>query len=497
MNLRPYQESAIRKLRRKIESGLKRVVLVAATGSGKTRTAAEVIRLATSKGFRVAFICNRIELVKQAVEAFEKLGIKCGIMQGENSWDCNAQVVVCSIQTMARRKYNGFDLALIDECHTTPQSKAYRKFFESHSNIPIVGLTATPWAKGMAAKHKWLHDEPIWQDLVVAASIPDLIAQGFLVDVEVYAPTDPDLSGVSVQNGDYEKRALAMAMNKAKLVGDIVKHYIRLGEGKPAVCFCVNVKHSMHVVEEFNKAGIRAVHVDGYMKDEDRRPLIEAFKRGEYQVLSNCHLLAEGFDAPSTEVCILARPTKSLIRFIQCVGRALRPFPGKTRALILDHSGVVQRLGWPTDELPYDLDSDDKKKESKEAEKPLPIVCPSCYAVRPRSVKKCNVCGFEPVATAKPQLVEAGELEKMERKKAKEFSMEDKQAIYSALLAHVRSKGQKEGAAYHKFKDIVGVYPCNSLEKKEGPMIESVEKWLIHERIKWANSKQNFLRKAA
>ncbi len=497
MNLRPYQESAIRKLRRKIESGLKRVVLVAATGSGKTRTAAEIIRLATAKGFRVAFICNRIELVQQAVAAFEKLGIKCGVMQGINSWNCNAQVVVCSIQTMARRKYDGFDLALIDECHTTPASKAYQKFFESHSGIPIVGLTATPWAKGMASKRKWLHGEPLWQDIVVAASIPDLINQGFLVDVEVYAPHDPDLTGVSIQNGDYEKRALGMAMNKAKLVGDIVKHYLRLGEGKPAVCFCVNVKHSMHVVEEFNRAGIRAVHVDGYMKDEVRRPLIEAFKRGEYQVLSNCHLLAEGFDAPATEVCILARPTKSLIRFIQMVGRALRPSPDKTKALILDHAGVVQRLGWPTDELPYDLDDDDKKKESKESEKPLPIVCPSCYAVRPRSVKKCNVCGFEPVATAKPQLVEAGELKKMERKKAKEWTMEAKQEAYSALIGYCRAKGQKDGAAYYKFKDLVGVHPCNSLKKEPGPMTPEVEKHLIHERIKWANSSQNFLREAA
>lgn len=497
MNLRPYQETAIRKLRRKIESGLKRVVLVAATGSGKTRVAAELIRLASEKGKRVAFICNRIELCSQAKAAFEKLGIKCGLMQGENSWDCHLQVVVCSIQTMARRKYSEFDFAIIDECHTTPQSKAYQKFFESHSNICIVGLTATPWAVGMSAKHKWLHDEPIWQDLVVAASIPDLIKDGFLVDVEIYAPNDPDLSGVKTVAGDYEKSGLGKAMNKAKLVGDIVKHYLRLGEGKPAVCFCVNVKHSMHVVEEFNKAGVRAVHVDGYMKDEERKPLIDAFKNGEYQVLSNCHLLAEGFDAPATEVCILARPTKSLIRFIQMVGRALRPSEGKTRALILDHSGVVQRLGWPTAELPYDLDDGDKKKESKEGEKVLPKVCPSCYAVYQRSLKACPVCSFEPVTVPKSQLVEAGELKKMERQKAKEYTMEDKQAIYSALLSHVRAKGQKEGAAYHKFKDIVGVYPCNSLEKKEGPMIETVDKWLIHERIKWANSKQNFMRRAA
>ena len=205
-------------------------------------------------------------------------------------------------------------------------------------------------------------------------------------------------------------------------------------------------------------------------------------------------MLAEGFDVPATSCCILARPTKSLIRYIQMVGRVLRPHEDKHRALVLDHSGVVKRLGWPTDELPYELD-DGKPKEAKKNEK-LPKVCPSCYAVYRPSLRKCPVCSFEPKPMPKEQEIEDGNLVQLSRKATK-FSMQDKQAIYSALLGWVRGKGMKDGAAYHKFKSLIGHYPSNQLDKKPGPMVESVRTWLIHENIKWAKSQSKFFGKAA
>lgn len=492
--LRHYQSSAIEKLREKIRSGLKRIVMVSATGSGKTRIAGEIIMNAARNGKRIAFVCNRIELVKQSVAAFEKLGIKCGIMQGMNTWDANAQVVVCSVQTMVRRKFNMFDILIHDECHTTASSKAYHKVIESHNNCIHIGLTATPWSKGMAMKHKWLDGEPLWQDVVVAASIPMLIEQGFLVDCDIYAPGEPDLTGVKVVNGDYDKTQLGNAVDKAKLVGDIVKHWFKLASGEQTVCFAVNVAHSRHIVAEFQSQGIDARHVDGYMKPEERNPIIDAFRKGEFAVLSNCSMLAEGFDVPATSCCILARPTKSLIRYIQMVGRVLRPHDGKELARIIDHSGVVKRLGWPTDELPYELD-DGKAKEAKKKEN-LPRVCPSCYAVYRPSLRKCPVCSFEPKPMPKTQEIEDGNLVQLSRKATK-FSMEDKQAIYSALLGWVREKGMKDGAAYHKFKSLIGHYPSNQLDKKPGPMVESVRTWLIHENIKWAKSQSKFFGRAA
>jgi superfamily II DNA or RNA helicase len=248
----------------------------------------------------------------------------------------------------------------------------------------------------MARKHKWLFDEPLWQDLVVAASIPELIEGGFLVDCDIYAPGEPDLTGVKVVNGHYDKTQLGKAVDKEKLIGDIVSHWFKLAGGHQTVCFAVNVAHSKHIVEKFKEHGVDARHVDGYMDETERRPIIDAFRRGEFPILSNCSMLAEGFDVPATSCCILARPTKSLIRYLQQIGRVLRPFDGKEVALIIDHAGTVKRLGWPTEELPYELD-DGKPKESKPNEN-LPKVCPSCFAVYPRSVRKCPQCQFEPVA---------------------------------------------------------------------------------------------------
>jgi superfamily II DNA or RNA helicase len=465
--------------------------------SGKTRIAGEIIRLGTSRGKRVVFVANRIELVKQAAEAFEKLGIKCGILQGTNTHNAAAQVVVASIQTMIRRKSQDYDLIIIDECHSSAGSAAYHSLIHRNTNVPIIGLTATPWSKGMARKHKELNNEPLWQDVVVAATIPDLIRDGFLVDCDIYAPGEPDLTGVKVVNGDYDKTQLAAATDKDVLVGDIVKTWIKLGGGEQTVCFAVNVAHSRHIVEQFKAHGFDARHVDGYMDDEERKPIIEAFRRGEFQILSNCSMLSEGFDVPSTSVCVLARPTRSQIRFVQMVGRVLRPHPGKEKATILDHAGIVKRLGWPTEVRSYELD-DGKPKEKQEKPENLPIVCPSCFAVRPRSVRKCPVCKFEPKPTPKEQETEDGELVQLS-KKATNYTMQEKQRIYSALLGWCQSKGLKPGLAYYKFKDMVGHFPSNKMPKEPGPMTQEVEKWLIHERIKYQKSKEkeNIMRRAA
>ena len=494
MKLRHYQESGIEKLREKIRSGLKRVVFVLPTGGGKSRVAAEIILNATKNGKRVAFVCNRIELIKQAAEGFAKLGIKAGILQGNNTFNADAQVVCCSVQTMARRKFNMFGLLIIDECHTTPASKAYHKLFESHNNCIFIGLTATPWAKGMAKSYKWMHNEPLWQDVVVGASIPLLIEQGYLVDVDIYAPSEPDLTGVKIVNGDYDLGQLGQAVDKSRLVGDIVTHWFKLAAGEQTVCFAVNVAHSRHIVEEFKANGVDARHVDGYMDEEERRPIIDAFRRGEFQVLSNCSMLAEGFDVPATSCCILARPTRSLIRYIQSVGRILRPHAGKEKATLLDHSGAVTRLGWPTDEIPYELD-DGSTREAKQREN-LPRVCSSCFNVYKPSLRKCPVCQFEPKPVPKAHEVEEGDLVQLSRDK-KKFTNEEKQAIYSALLGWVHKKGFKEGAAYHKYKEMVGCYPNNLLDKTPGPMIESVQKFITHQNIKRAMSRPSIFRKAA
>ena len=483
MALRPYQVSSIQKLRKELSSGKKRVIYYLPTGGGKSKIAAALIELAKEKGKRVAFVANRIELVGQMSEHLNRHGIPHGIIQGDNSYNSGAQVVVCSIQTLVRRLVQAFDFIIIDEAHGCAGSGAYRGLLARLNNVPVIGLTATPFSKGLGKEYKDIGG-PLFESIVVGSTIPELIEMGFLVDVEIYAPSEPDLSKVKMVAGDYDERQLGVAVDKPGLVGDIVSHWLRLAKGKRTIVFATNVAHSKHIVEQFQAAGVRAIHVDGYMAEEERRPIIDAFKRGDYEILSNCSLLAEGFDCPETEAIILARPTRSLIRYIQMAGRALRPHHSKDRAIILDHSGTVRRLGFPTDELPLELD-DGKPKEKKEERKDLPKVCPQCFAVRPKKTPKCPSCGFEAKPTPQDIEHEAGELRKLEKKDVKRWTKEEKQSIYSALWTIKEAKGYKGGWAANGYREIVGVWP-RELKDVCGPSSEIVDAYLTHKAIKWA-----------
>lgn len=490
VELRPYQQRAIQETRRALAEGHKRVCLYAPTGAGKTELAIGISQLARAKNRRVMFLANRVELISQAAERFARYGIYPGILQGENTHNTRADIVVGSIQTFSSRKRFGWnfdtDILIVDEAHGCAGSQQYLKLFETWNNIPVIGLTATPFSRGLGKKYPW---GTVFEKLVVVSTIRELIDMDYLVDCEIYAPSEPDLSGVKIVAGDYHEGQLGEAVDKQELIGDIVSHWKKLSNGVPTICFATNIAHSKHIVEQFLGAGISAEHVDCYMADEDRKGAIARFKRGETRVLSNVALFAEGFDAPATACMILARPTKSLIRYIQMAGRVLRPADGKDKALILDHSGTVRRLGFPTDDLPLELDDGKPKKagESKPKER-LPKVCTSCGYVDPKNRHKCPSCGFAP---ERKSAVETREGELVQFKKS--ASKNDKQAIYSALVGYFeaqKAKGRnwKEGWVANKYRDITGVWP-QSLSWTVGPMVPEVDKRLTHERIRWKNRK--------
>lgn len=488
--LRPYQQEGIDGLRSAFASGLKRIVFKLPTGGGKTVLAEHIIRMATVKGKRVAFVCNRIELINQTSRRFAQAGIAHGVMQGQNSHSIHSQVMVCSIQTMSRRRSQDFDLIIIDECHGVAGSDAYKNLIFSLNNVPVVGLTATPYSKGMA-KHYTELDGPLFQTVVVGAKIAELIDDKFLVDVEIYAPEryQPDLSNVRIVAGDYDENQLAEAVDKPKLVGDIVAHWKKLGRGKPTIVFATNIAHSKHICQMFNEAGITAEHVDYRVTDEDRTAILDRVRRHETTILCNPSLLAEGLDIPQLEVMILARPTKSLIRYIQQAGRILRPYNGKVKALILDHSGTCSRLGFPTEDHDIPLCDGKPKKngEGKPREK-LPSVCSGCGALKASGVHKCPSCGFKPERISEIE-TEEGELKPMAKKDRDSLPMEAKQAIYSALIGWVNGKGRNPNWAYHLYFEMMGANVSNKLEKKAGPMVESVQSWLTHRNIKHAKGR--------
>lgn len=486
MILRPYQVAALDGLRNAFRRKLTRVMLYSPTGSGKTLMAMEMIKAAQAKGSRVMFVCNRIGLVEQASAVFESYGIPHGIVQGSNTRNVHYPVLVASIGTLNTRGYPPVDLIVIDEAHGVAGSKAYRDLLETYNAVRTVGLTATPFSAGLGKTWEW---GTLFEDIVVAATIPDLVSQKHLVDVDIFAPSEPDLSEVRVDKDDYNLADLGKAVDKPTLVGDVVAHWKRLASGKPTVCFATNIPHSKHLVEQFKTQGIRAEHVDCYTPEDERKAILRRVDTGETTVVSNVAILAEGWDQPSVQVMICARPTKSLIRWIQMAGRILRPFPGKERGLILDHSGTAKELGYPTDELPLVLD-DGKPKEATES-KPkerLPKVCPSCAFLKPVGIHACPQCGFAPERTSSVA-VESGTLEKLERPKGKLKTL-DKARLYAELKTVAHMKGWSSGRLSHVFRDITGVWPNHYRAVSPLPPSQDTLNAVRHLAIRFAKSRE-------
>jgi DNA repair protein RadD len=385
--LRPRQAHAIPELRRSLAAGRKRPMLQAPTGFGKTLLAAHIVAGALGKGKRVAFCVPRLTLIDQTVAAFDAEGIKAvGVMQGDHCLTDHEQPIqICSAQTLARRRRPDVDLVLVDEAHE--HHKSIFRWMANCPTIPFVGLSATPWSRGLG-KH--------YDDLIVAATTRELIDQGYLADFAAYAPSDPDLSDVSTRLGEFKQDELADAMDKAPIIGDIVSEWQKRGENRPTIAFCVNRRHAQHVCERFVEAGVAAEYADCDTAREDREEMFARFRRGETKILCNAGILTTGLDLPMVSCLVDAQPTKSRILFTQKIGRGLRTAEGKDKLIILDHGGNHLRLGRVTDIHQTHLD-DGKKRDGSEKKKeriePLPKLCHECTAVLTYWARECSECG--------------------------------------------------------------------------------------------------------
>lgn len=481
--LRPYQADAKNNLRQSVKKGNRRIVLYAPTGAGKSIMAVDLVSSLVKNGKRVAFIANRIGLVMQFSAHLQAAKIDHGIIQGENTFNIRSQCVVCSIDTLAKRGFpERMDYVIIDEVHFVASNAAMKKLMFDNPEMFVIGLTATPFAKGMAKPYIELKNEPLFQDIVITATIRELIDNGSLVDCEIFAPSEPDLAGVKMTKNaygemDYNDKQLGAAVDKPELIGDIVENWFKLAKGKRTVIFATNVAHSKHIVAQFQDAGINAEHIDGYMDAEEKQPIMERFANHETLIISNVAMLKEGWDVPSCEVMILAKPTRSLTAWVQMVGRILRPFDGKTHGIVIDHSGSVHRLGFPTDDLPLELCDGSAKKsksEQKEAAPKKECKCPKCHLIKKSSI--CPNCGFEYI---KPSDVEVadGKLSKV-----KKVSIADKQDWYSQLLSYGSSKGYNPHWADHKYREKFEVWPRGLQHTAKEPC-KDVVGWIIHHNI--------------
>lgn len=414
MELRPYQGDLIEEIRFSIRAGLLRICGVAPCGAGKTFIFSWITAQNRLRQLKVLIAVHRQELVDQTSKALDECHISYEVLSSRNINSCDMHIA--SVYTLARNldKFERPpDVIIIDECHHSV-AKTWRKVIEHFPHALILGFTATPArlsGDGLGV---------VFQSLALGPTVKELIEMGNLSPFEYFSPpVVADFADLKVKYGDYQSGEVALKMDKAEIIGDVIATYRRLADGKRAICYCASCEHAEHVAREFNLAGIPAAYIDGKTPKEVRKTAIEQFRTGIVKILTNVDLVSEGFDVPAMEAVILLRPTQSVALFIQQAMRAMRPDPDNPDkvAIIIDHVGNVYRHGLPDEDRAWSLEGKMKKREPSEISVRQ---CPECYfAHLPRP--SCPKCGFVykvqeqvPIEQTKGELLQIKALERKE-----------------------------------------------------------------------------------
>lgn len=436
--LHPHQQLAVVRLREALIAGYRRPIIQAPTGAGKTVLAAAIVDGALAKSKRVLFVVPFLSLVEQTVTAFAAQGIaSVGVMQARHPMTDGLQPVqVASLQTLRRRRLPPADIVIIDEAHRWFGFLGQWMGMPEWQRVPFVGLSASPWTKGLG-KH--------YDHLIVAATTAELIEKEFLSPFRAFAPAHPDLTAVDIVAGDFHEDQLAEAMGEPVLVADTVTTWLRLGEDRPTLCFAVNRTHARTLADEFEAAGVPTGYVDALTPADERARIGHRLRARQIKVVCNVYCLTTGVDW-DVRCIILARPTKSEILYTQIIGRGLRVAEGKDDCLILDHSDSTLQLGFVTDIHHETLDKGKERKGSgQRGEKPrsLPKECTACSFLKPAGIHKCPNCGFAPERQSDIQCAE-GELVQLTGRRKDQGDPHSRQDVYSMLLWIQRERGYNQ-----------------------------------------------------
>jgi DNA repair protein RadD len=446
-----YQDEALAAIRASLAAGKTRPMVMSPTGSGKTVIGEHAVALqllgeeiVRQSAGRVAFVAPRKVLIEQTVARFRAVGLTdIGVVQARHALtNPHAKIQICSAQTLARRDLPDVDLVIVDEAHE--MQKSIFNWMAARKDIPFVGLSATPWSAGIGK---------YYDDLIIAATIADLIEKGRLCPFKVYAPgMSADLSGVKTVAGEFNQEQLGKVMDDAVLVGDIVKTWLEKGENRPTFVFAVNCDHGKHLYECFVEAGVGAAYIDGETPEDERKEIFKRFRSGDARVICSVGVLTTGVDEDVR--CIVdAQPTKSEIRHVQKIGRGLRTAAGKDHLLVLDHAGNHLRLGRVTDIFHGKLHDGTPKAaaERKDEEgEPLPKLCPACKEVIGRREETCPNCGHAFTARTNVRhrdgdlvLLGSGEQGRIGA------TVEERMTFYRECLGNARNRGWKPSTAYY------------------------------------------------
>lgn len=495
MLLRNYQSRAIDDVTERIND---RPILVSPTGSGKTCMAVELVK---RLGLRTLWLAHRIELVEQARDTLQAMGLRVGIIKAGYAPDASAPVQVASVQTLVRRAMPIARIVVTDEAHHVC-ADTYGTILGHYSHAALVGLTATPFR----LDGRGLGD--VFGSIVVAARAKELCDAGILHEPKVWAAPTPDLRRIPIVAGDFNRGRLAEVMLDNTLVANIVETWKLRANGMRTVVFAVDIEHAKAIRDEFEGAGFYAEHLDGTTPSEERSAILQRLRDGSTRLVTNCMVLTEGWDLPALECAVVARPTASLNLHLQMIGRIMRACDGKSGAVVLDHACNHHRHGKVTRHIEYSLDSGVVVAESD----PLGLRrCAECGFMYDPDLPACPECGHvhEPEPRKAAVVPIDGELYEFqpadfdERREAwiawesqriasgyqpdwsafrykqqygswpvtgiidgqRELidptaaTSREKEAVYRNFLTIARDKGYKDGWASHQYKAIFGVWP--------------------------------------
>lgn len=418
--LRPYQEKLVKDTYQQWDAGKQFVAMVSATGSGKSMTLTAIVAKERDRGQYVLVLAHRQELITQLSDTMGRMEIRHQVIaankvvrfaakqsmenHGVNYVDPNARVMVASVQSMREAKIAdlaklGNKLTVVQDefHHATKKSKTWGGVLTPLLDAGARGLgpTATPCrADGQGLSR----ETDGYADVIVEGpSMRWLIDNGYLSQYKIYCPpTDLRLDNVetSKTTGDYKEKELKAEIGRSHIVGDIVSHYLKICPGKRGITFTVGVDTAEEVAEEYRKRGVPAIALSGRNADEERVQAIRDLKSGKILQIVNDSLIGEGVDIPAVEVVSFARPTQSYALYAQMFGRALRPFEGKSHAIIIDAVSNVMRHGLP--DAPREWSLDRRERRTGKSEPSTVRVCTACAAVYERFRDACPDCG-EPV----------------------------------------------------------------------------------------------------
>lgn len=417
---------------------------------------------------RVLIVAHRDYLLRQISDALRKAGVRHSILTAGAVGVPRTPVVVASVFTLVNRLkwFPKPDLIIGDEAHHFSVGSSWGKVVQHYPDSRVLGVTATP----ERLDGKGLGD--LFNDMVLGPSVAELTAQGFLCPADVYAPSSPDLAGVHRRGGDYVSKELEAAMDKPSITGSAVAHYTKLAAGKRAIAFCASVKHAQDVAREFQQAGFPSASIDGKMDKAAQAKVLEDFGAGRVRILTSCEMISEGFDVPATEVAILLRPTASLTLYIQQVGRALRPSPGKFSAIILDHAGNTRRHGFIDDHREWSLAGAGTTRKSSEEAAPQVRSCPVCFSMH-KPMPACPKCGH--VYEVKSRKVKQVDGELVQLTRSDEAQAAAKEIDIAQRFKILAGVGKKRGYTHPDkwaFNIICG-QEAAKLAKSRDPVLQS------------------------